>query len=687
MILEKNRFDRVVLFGLIVLEALLFSSFYMREIAWYPPDNSDQASYLIETYQLQERIFTHGLGQIWKYFWSRGHAAGVLFPIEGALAGIIIGGPRVPQLCVLFLGFCGLQIVAFTVARTIWRRRVYGYVALGLILSQTTLWFWEGGGLFDFRMDFLAYCLYGIWACAVLRSQLFLHRYWSLGCGLIGAYLVLNRFVTVTYLLGVSSGFAIVCGAVALYWRRDVALAFRMRQRLLNLGLSSALLVVVCVPIMLHNWHAIHGYYVVGHAVGEEKYVRAALLGIHDLQGHLSFYPNSIAQDHLGRVFLWVSAIAIGCGVAARLLGRNLRQPPVARRDETFSLQIIFLAGAVLGPLIVLTADISKSPVVGGIVGVPVALLVVAVAAASAPDPSESEPFWVRRMLVACAVVAVALGLYNQLDRASRHWPDFAHRDDLKQLDELDKTMAELANANGWDHPGVSYDVITGWLNAGPPTISAFEQSSKLIEFEPMLGNGVLGVDREAAISLLKQSDFAIFTTLPKVGIYPFYRHIAEYWDELKIWADDNMVVARIIHFSDFTATLFVRPTAKVQGLSGGRFTWHGSSIEAKTSALKRFPMIRLFGLADDGSLLKTPAVEATIDEEGGVQTVPATFQRVGSNYEIVIDTTSLRFPPTETVDIQLNFDSSFVPKNQGTRNDVRGLGLKGPTLVQLFRK
>jgi hypothetical protein len=689
MIPEKS-FDRAVLFGLIVLQTLLFSSFYMREVAWYPPDNFDQASYLIETYQLQERIFTHGLGQIGKYLWSREHAAGVLFPIEGALAGIIIGGTRLPQLSVLFLGFCVLQIAAFTVARRIWQRRVYGYLALGLILSETTLWYWEGGGLFDFRMDFLAYCLYGIWACAVLRSQLFLHRYWSLGAGLIGAYLVLNRFVTVAYLLGVSCGFAIVCGAFALYGRRDRLLASRMRQRLLNLGLSSALLIVVCVPILLRNWRAIHGYYVVGHAVGEEKYVRAALLGIHDLQGHLSFYPNSIIQDHLGNIFLWVSGIGIGCGLASRLWGlwrRNLREKPATRRDETFPLQIIFLVGAILGPLIVLTADISKSAVVGGIVGVPVALLVVAIAAVSAPDASASEPIWARRILVASGVVAFALGLYNQLDQARRHRPDFSHREDLKRLDELDKTMVDLASENGWVRPGVSYDVITGWLNAGPPTISAFEQSSKLIEFEPTLGNGVLGVDREQAISLLKQSDFAIFTTLPKVGIYPFYRHIAEYWDELKLWADDNMIVARIIHFSDFTATLYVRPTAKILGLSGGWITSHGLSIEAATSVLKRFPMIRLTGPADYKSLLKIPAIEATIVEEGGLQTVPATFQRIGNSYEIVIDTSQLRFPPTDIVDIQLSFDSFFTPKKKGTRHDDRELVVQAPPLVQLFHK
>src|SRR6476619_4736680 len=109
MMPEKS-FDRAVLFGLIVLEALLFSSFYLREVAWYPPDNFDQASYLLETYRLQERIFTHGLGQVVKVFWNRWHGAGVLFPIEGALAVIIVGGTRLPQLFVLFLGFCGLQV-------------------------------------------------------------------------------------------------------------------------------------------------------------------------------------------------------------------------------------------------------------------------------------------------------------------------------------------------------------------------------------------------------------------------------------------------------------------------------------------------------------------------------------------------------------------------------------------------
>jgi hypothetical protein len=688
MILEKQHFDRTILFILIILQALLFSSFYTREVAWYPPDNFDQASYLLETYRLQESILTHGFGQVWKAFWSSQHAAGVLFSIEGALAGIVIGGARFPQLCVLFLGFCALQVAAFTTARAVWERRVYGYIALGLILSEITLWFWQGGGLFDFRMDFLAYSLYGVWACAAIRSQLFLHRNWSVGCGLIGAFLVLNRFVTVVYLLGVSAGFALVCGIIALFWRSDAALGSRMRRRLWHLGLSTTILIVLVAPNLIRNWKAIHGYYVIGHALGEEKEVRAAVLGIHDLAGHLSFYPNSIVQDHLGKIFFWASAIAIACALAARLLAR-LRNAPANRapqRDETFLLQILFLLGAVLCPIVVLTADISKSAVVGSIVGGPAALLVVAITAAFAPRTGKLDSSPGGRILALCALVILALGLFNQLSQASRHWPAYAQRNDLKQLAELDKCLVNLANQNGWSSPGISYDVITGWLNAGPPTISAFEQSRDVIGFHPMLANGIMGVGREEALSLLKKSDFVILTTLPKVGGYPFYQHIAEYWQDLKAWADNNMIVARIVPFSTFTATVYVRPTAAISGISGGWIPSHGLLIEASRAVLQRFPMIQLAGSADYSRLLKIPSVEATIETDEKSQTAPASFQRVDNGYEILVNASSIRLPPTELVDIRLDFDSFFVPKMRGTGSDRRELVAKAPDLVQLFR-
>ena len=97
--------------------------------------------------------------------------------------------------------------------------------------------------------------------------------------------------------------------------------------------------------------------------------------------------------------------------------------------------------------------------------------------------------------------------------------------------------------------------------------------------------------------------------------------------------------------------------------------------------------MIRLSGPADYSRLLKIPAVEATVDTGQSSQSAPASFQRVESNYEILIDTSSLRLPPTDQVSILVSFDSFFVPKSKGKDSEVRELVVKAPTLVQLSRK
>ena len=167
--------ERGLLGLLIIVEALMFSAFYNREIAPYPPQVYDQAVYLADTYKLQEEISTNGLGALWYELWNPNHAGTLALPIEGALFGLIIGGTRFPQLCVLFVGFCALQIFAFSTAKTVFGDRLYGWMVLGLVLAQSTLRY-QAGGLYDFRIDFLAYSLYGIWVCAIIRSRLFADR-------------------------------------------------------------------------------------------------------------------------------------------------------------------------------------------------------------------------------------------------------------------------------------------------------------------------------------------------------------------------------------------------------------------------------------------------------------------------------------------------------------------------------
>ena len=569
MISNNGYFDRRLLLALIALEAVVFCNFFFREIAWYPPQNFDQTAFLTEAYQLEERVLSKGVSELWKALWSKGNPSGLLLPIEGAFSGLIIGGTRLPQLCILFIAFATLQLVTFATARSVWKRRTYGYLALGLILCQTTAWLWAGG-LFDFRLDFVAYCLYGIWACAVIRSKLFLDRRWTIGCGLLGAFLVLHRFLTAVYLLGVCAGFAVVCVVLGLVARSDADLAGRMKQRLYHLALSVGILVVVVSPILFVNRSAIHDYYVVGHATGQEKYVRASEAGIRDLAGHLLYYPKSVLKDHWGATFLWGSAIAIATGLIARLLGRFgafAAQRP-SRRDETVLLQIVFLLGAILGPIAVLTIDIAKSPVVGGIVGVPAALLIVALTAAATPNCRAIESSPARKLIVVCSLLIFALGLFTQFSHASRHVAEYGQRSDLKQVAELDKWLIQYAVEHNWRNPRISCDIISGLFSSGGITASGFEQLHELVEFRQMLGAQIMGVDRAEALSLLENSDFVILTNLQKTGPYPFYERIARYWNDLKASADKNMIAARTVPLDSFTATVYVRPTAKVSAVA-----------------------------------------------------------------------------------------------------------------------
>jgi hypothetical protein len=575
---KNNRFDRSVLSIIVALETVVFCNFFLREIAWYPPLNSDQAVFLSEAYKLEERVFSKGIGELWKALWRKGNPNGLLLPIEGALLGMVFGGSRLAQLSLNFIAFGALQIVAFSSARTVWTRRAYGYLALGLILCQTTAWFWAGG-LFDFRFDFVAYCLYGIWVCAAIRSNLFLDRRWAIGCGLIGAVLVLHRFLTIVYLLGVSAGFGAACIVVCLISRGDRCLDRRLWERLYNLALSSGILVAVVSPILIINRSAIRDYYWVGHVTSQEKYIRATEVGITGLAGHLLYYPESIVKDHLGATFFTGSILAIVTGLVAHLLNRSvkLNAQCAPRHEKTFPLQTIFLLGASLGPIVVLTADIAKSPVVGGVVGVPAALLIVTVASHLGRPESSSA----RRLVVACSLVILALGLLTQFSHASRHLPEYAQRRDLKQLAELDKWLVDYASKQGWHYPRISFDVISGWLNSYAICSSGYEQTRQIVEFQSMLGSGLMEVERTQALSLLGNSHFVILTTQQKTGVYPFYRGIERYWTDLKAWADKNMMIARIFRFEEaaFTATIYVRPTATISGLSGGCATLFPSVI------------------------------------------------------------------------------------------------------------
>jgi hypothetical protein len=617
--------DRYVLVALIVFEAMAGYNFYLREIAWYPPGNYDQTYYLAEAYRTKERILTNGMGQLASVLKSH-YNNGLALPILGALSGLFFTGGRFPELFVSFAGFVLLQIAAYITGKAVWRSRIYGYMLLGLILCQNTPWYWAGG-LFDFRFDFIAYCFYGIWVCAVLRSQLFLYRTWAIACGLIGAFLVLNRFIAFVYIVGISAGLVAVGVAILLLRRGDGGLKQRMVRRFYNLLLSVGVVAVIVAPFLINSRHEIFEYYGVGHFLGgvKQAFIRQEALSLPDF---LLFYPDSILRDHWGLAFcLGIAIVLIGGLVAGLTKRRSAQEASPLVHNETFVLQIMFLIGTIVAPVLVLSMDAVRNSVVGGIVGVPVALLLVALSARLSIG-RELDVKVIPKTVTACALTVFILGVGTVFERLSRHLPEYSQRADLTRLAELNKWMANYASEHGWSDPGFSVDAISPWLNGYAITDSAYEQTGKYIEFHPMLGRDITAVDRQEALSELSQSHFFLLTNLtsPETGgdsgegslavsgdpnyqffsvlrrlsphfnptvqsaptgifleastaslqrwpasrkhLYTFYDGLAQYRNDLKAWADKNMLLAQTVAFENFTVAVYVRPAAGGSSLS-----------------------------------------------------------------------------------------------------------------------
>lgn len=669
--------DRRYIVALIAFEAVLLHGYYVQELAWHHPENSDQAGILFESYQLESLVRLNGLRELLIDLWGRHHLNGLLLPVEGALAGLLFGAARLPRLGINFAAFAALQIVIFSTVLRLTLRRDLAYAAVGLLLCEYTLWLGTGG-LFDFRIDFLAYCLYGIWLCVALQSGIFLHRRGAIGCGLIGALLVLNRFIAVIYILGVLSGLLAVCLVGLIAMRRVPAAALRLRSRMLNIVFSAGVTVGICAPFLFRNLNSIFGYYVVGHLLGDERFFRAKEQGVNTIIEHLTYYPRSVLFSHLGPWFV-VAAIVLAIGAAIGSLHSARRREPTAD-PESLLLEPLLLLGAIVGPTLVLTADISKSPAVGGIVGVPVVLLLVLLVARVPLSPVRAAA------ASACSLLVLALGVAHIFAQASHHRPEFKQRADLERLVDLSLWLMQVAQDNAWRKPLLSVDMISSSLAAAPIAATIFERTGQFINFRLALGNDMMGVERAKALDMISKSDIVILTSNPKPGIYPFNRAIAAYWGDLKAWSDQNLILSKVQRFDELDATIYVRPNARVRGISGDWLLHTGAWVGVPRSTLRKFPIVELTGAALPGALPRLPAVAATVDSAGGQQSIPATLRSLTDRYVIEIDASGLPTDGPELVRIDLAFDAFFVPKQLGINLDERELVMMAPAQVRVMR-
>jgi hypothetical protein len=180
------------------------------------------------------------------------------------------------------------------------------------------------GGIYDFRIDFYALCFFGIWCCAVLRSDIFLDAKWSMVSSVIAIILVCNRFITFVYLGAILALLFILLAVLSLTTIESEKRSRGLRR--VNNMLVAGVLLAGTIPFLFINRRLIYDYYAQSMFLGSEKEIRAAENHTVTFADHLLFYPRSLFLDHLGAPLL-TSVVVLTIGALAWAMAVRGRRP------------------------------------------------------------------------------------------------------------------------------------------------------------------------------------------------------------------------------------------------------------------------------------------------------------------------------------------------------------------------
>jgi hypothetical protein len=553
---SRRHIHTVLLIGLFAIEALIFYAHVARDIAPFYPSNFDQLSYYLATYDLIGAFHARGPTVLVEELLQPNSATGTTFVLQGALLSLIGGENRTAILSVNLIYLLALQFVFFVVIRTRTGRTDLAWIGIALLLSLSTL-FNGAGGIYDYRIDFSAFCLYGIWTCLIIWSGSFLRTRRTLVVAAVGILLVYSRFFTIIYVGGVLGTLLAINTYVI--WRSSspyrTAVAAR---RIRNILLSGTIIAVICGARLFLSRAAIYDYYVVGHVLGEEKFIRAHELGIYTVAGHLFYYPKSIIEKHVGLLTLLMA----GALAAWSLWSDRVTTSELLSRPHRFRQEFVALGLAVLIPIAVLMINVSKSTVVGGIVAVPIVLAMVLFGAAVWPHGGRPKlaPPWAR--MLPALVMAIALTAFVSKGLSSKHLPA---RADLERITLLAKTIASYAADNNLTRLTMSSDRVVDYQNAATPKLFSIEMLHRNLDIDPRFGQGIYGIfatAREDALRLFADSDVIVLTdtVTDRSHPYPMNTKIKEYWDELWQWTNQNRVLLFSTEIYGIPYRVFVRP-------------------------------------------------------------------------------------------------------------------------------
>ena len=483
-----------------------FRAYVSRELAWAYPFDYDQTKYLWISYSAFERLWLAGAGSAVGTLLREAAENGPLIHIEALLLFLVAGPSRLSALSVHQVNLAAYVILFTGGVKHVTGSRRMALLATGLAFGSGPLWF---GGQIDYRLDFSAMCMFGLFVSLVMRSDVFHRLGWSLAAGGAAGATILLRFLNAPYIAGIYAVMLAYYGFAAM--RRRSADGARRLTGALASGLLGAAIVL---PFVWISRAEIYRYYVVRQGLGAPP-------AIQDPVALLLYYPKSLLTDHLGLWLPAAAALAIGLSLMGIRWPGAADRPP-ARLGDHF-LFLVVCAGVVYVSLTAYAAFEVVSPTVGGVL-VPVFSWIVALGCWLLLRRRLPSELTTQRAAGAAAAIAIGIGLWGQTSHYGRHTAFGLHERDFRPIIEMYDTIGAYSEQARWQAPIIAADSMRDYFWAGAVRVSYYERHGRLIGFLGVLGASasVNPPPREDMLSQLAAAHFLILAHQAGQIEYPY---------------------------------------------------------------------------------------------------------------------------------------------------------------------
>lgn len=654
-----------VLSSMLILEYLLFRNYVLRELAWGYPQHFDQTVYLSESYYLYEKILAGEWAAVFAFLQNA--STGILLQLERAVFFLFFGASRLSALTVNFIYLAAAQCAIFFLLKSLTKNIAISLMAFGLVLVPNTV-FLTIGGLPDCRLDWVAYCLFLIFLGAVIKSNVFLTKRWSLVCASIAALLILHRFIYLVFIFAGIAIFFIVI--VAFYcWRclpKDVC-----GMRLRNMVLFSIATISLTLPFLALAWHHFFAYYY-SNNLGPIRHAWAEIVGIKDWVGHLTFYPQMFFAYHMGNAVL-----LLGIFVILALLAMRKFVKPTGNFVYPYQEGALFLFFSLFAPLLILTINTAKNFCLTNIFVAAVLWLFIltVIYLARAIDGSS-------RFFNTLSAIALLIGFSCYAMKFGAHADTFVEKQDRQQVVKMYADIGRHCQQEEISRPLVSFfDNIVDYYVARLVNIVHYEQTGHLIEAERR--SGIHAVTKDDLVRNLDASDVVVFnpeSVCRPDSPYPFERTITQF---RPLFEEKIKKMAKLGNYSFFGKHIevYTRPRANflITGISGGWLLPDTTRLRIPADVARRTSVAIISG---EGVPSYVKGLSMSISADDFSQS------RVGMTSVMLMDEARYAIywawderqqDEDKPLSIHLQFDKYFIPKDLGINEDTRKLVLPAP--------